>query len=316
MADYTKLNGFSNSQDVTVSNILLENFISFYDWGFLDKGGFYNYQIPASGMYGGSKAKLNPLKDPNYSEGQVWQANRQNWVWETGTSVGTPISISGVFINNSFRATGNITNPYYINHELGQVVFTPAIAKNSNVQVAYSSKWLNVVPAEGIPWFREIQKSSNRVENPTLTQYGSGDWAQLGQTRVQLPTIAIEVVPPKSMAPYQLGGGQHVHNDIIFNVVTENEWECKNLMDQISYQNDRTIYLYDPNKMAASGVAPFDYKGELKPNATNEAMYPKLVDNYRYRDCFIFDTKNQAVTEVSPGLYIGVVRCKTEVKPI
>lgn len=316
MADYTELKGFNNSQDVVLSNVLLENFISFYDWGFVNKGGFYNFQIPSSGMYGGSKAKLAPLNDPNYTAGQVWQANRKNWVWETGTSVGTPINISGVFVSGVFRATGNIQQPYYINYPEGQIIFDTAINTSSNVQISYSSKWLNVIPAEGIPWLREIQKGSNRVDNSTFTQYGSGDWATLGQSRVQMPALAIEVIPPKEMAPYQLGGGQWARNDVIFHVFTENEWECKNIIDQIVFQNDRTIYLYDPNQMAASGVSVFNYKGELTDHARASGMYPFLVDNFRYNDCYIYDSKGQDVIELSSSLWMGTARCKTEVRPI
>lgn len=316
MANYTQLNGINNTQDVTISNILLDNFLTFYDWGFLDKGGFYNSRIPASGMYGGSKTKLAPLKDPNYIDGQVWQANRKNWVWETGTSVGSPVNISGIYVANVYTPIGSQTIPYNINYKDGQVIFNDGIAVSSNVQIEYSSKWLNVIPAKGIPWFREIQRGSNRIDNTSFVQYGSGDWAQLGQTRVQLPALAIEVVPAREMRPYQLGGGQTSHNDIIMHVITENEWECSNIMDQITYQNERTIYLYDPNKMAASGVSIFDNNNYLTDKARASGMYPFLVDNFRYRDCYIYDSRAQNIIELSPKLWMGVVRCKTEVKPI
>ena len=43
---HTQLSNLSNAQDVTISNILLDNFISFYDWGLLDRGSFYNIKIP------------------------------------------------------------------------------------------------------------------------------------------------------------------------------------------------------------------------------------------------------------------------------
>ena len=94
---YKSLRGFANSQDATLSNILLENFITFYDWGLVDKGDFYNIDIPESGLYGGNKHKLRPVQDPNYNDGQVWEGYRGNWVWETGVAnVEQPIRISGV----------------------------------------------------------------------------------------------------------------------------------------------------------------------------------------------------------------------------
>ena len=42
---HTKLSNLPNAQDATLSNILLDNFIAFYDWGFLDRGSFYNIKI-------------------------------------------------------------------------------------------------------------------------------------------------------------------------------------------------------------------------------------------------------------------------------
>jgi hypothetical protein len=316
--DYKHLRGIFNTQDATLSNMILENMITFYDWGFLDKGAFYNISIPESGMYGGDKHKLRPVKDPNYSDGQVWEGYRSNWVWETGVSIETePTRISGVFVNDeTFRATGNIEQPYYIDYPDGRVVFDSAISTNSTVHLEYAHKWVDVIPAEGVPWFREIQQGSMRVDNPTFLQFGSGDWAQLGQTRVQLPALAVEVIPPKSFVGFQLGGGQLVHNDILFYIMTENHWECANIMDQVSFQNDRTLWLFDTNKVAISGVYPLDYRGEVNENALPSGLYPHLVDDHRYRRCWLHNTSAQGITQISPDLYVGTVRCTTEVKAI
>ena len=43
---HTKLANLENAQDATLSNILLDNFIALYDWGLLDRGQFYNINIP------------------------------------------------------------------------------------------------------------------------------------------------------------------------------------------------------------------------------------------------------------------------------
>jgi|TARA_B100001778_G_scaffold314532_1_gene299887 hypothetical protein len=314
---YKSLRGFANSQDATLSNILLENFITFYDWGLVDKGDFYNIDIPESGLYGGNKHKLRPVQDPNYNDGQVWEGYRSNWVWETGVAnAEQPIRISGVFVENTFRATGNVQAPYHINYPEGRVVFDTAISTTSTVQLEYAHKRVNVIPAEGVPWFRQIQQRSFRVDDSTFTQFGSGNWAQLGQTRVQLPAVAVDVVSSKSFDGFQLGGGQNVNSDVLFYVIAENHWECSNLIDQIGFQNDRTIWLFDTNDVAISGVYPFNYRGEINENALPSGLYPQLVDNHRYRRCFINSTRADAITQLSPELYIGTVRCSTEVKAI
>ena len=314
---HTRLANISNAQDSTLSNILLDNFIAFYDHGFLDKGQFYNIKIPQSGIYGGDRHKLRTAEDPNYTDGQVWEGYRQNWVWESGIAVGSqkPTTISGVFVDNTFYATGNVTKPFYIDYPNGRVVFDTALATTSSVHLEYSHKWVQVIPAQGVSWFRQIQLGSFRTEE-NFQVSGSGGWAQLGQTRVQLPAIAIEVIPAKSLQGYQLGGGQYVNNDIVFYVLTENHWECTNIVDSLLFQNDRNIHLFNPTSVALSGVFPFNYRNELNENAIPSGMYPNMIDNFYYRKCWINDSKGGEIAQLSPELYIGTTRCSTQVKAI
>ena len=314
---HTQLANLSNAQDVTLSNILLDNLIAFYDWGFLDRGSFYNIKIPQSGIYGGDRHKLRLVDDPNYSDGQVWEGYRKNWVWESGINATTtqPTSISGVFVDGTFYATGNLSKPFYVDYPNGRVVFDSAQTTTSTIQLEYSHKWVEVIPAQGVPWFRQLQQGSFRNEEGFQVA-GSGGWAQLGQTRVQLPAIAIEVVPARSMEGYQLGGGQWVNNEAIFYIMTENHWECANLMDSILYQNERTIHLFDTTKVALSGAFPYNYRNELNENALPSGMYPNLIDNFHYRKCWISNSKGTEIAQLSPELYIGTTSCSTQVKAI
>ena len=314
---HTKLANLRNAQDSTLSNTLLDNFVAMYDWGLLDRGQFYNINIPESGIYGGDRHKLRTAQDPNYTDGQVWEGYRQNWVWESGISATDeqPITISGVFVDDTFYATGNVTKPFYIDHPNGRVVFDTALTTTSAVQLEYSHKWVQVIPAQGVPWFRQIQQGSFRNEEGFQVS-NSGNWVQLGQTRVQLPAIAVEVVPAKSLQPYQLGGGQWINTDILFYVISENHWECTNLMDAIIYQNDRSIHLFDPTAVAISGVLPFNYRNELNENAIPSGLYPNMVDNFFYRRCWINESRGNEVSQLSPELYIGTTRCSTQVKAI
>lgn len=312
MANYTELVGINNSQDVTISNILLENFISFYDWGFYNKGGFININAPASGAYGGSKSILKPQRDPNYADGKVWQGYRPNWVWESSAEVGSPIPISGVYVNNSL-----VTSGYKVDYINGRIIMDSPLPLSSTVSASYSHKWINIVPGRGVPWLREIQKNASRVDDTGFGAYASGNWAQLGQTRIPLPAITVEVVPPHQMAPYQLGGGQLARNDVIFNVIAENDWECANILDVITHQNDRNIYMYNPNKMGASGVSVFNHDNTITDFGLASGTFPSLVENFRYQQqCYIYDSNSNGISELNPNLYIGVARCKTEVRTI
>lgn len=314
---HTQLANLNNAQDSTISSILLDNFVYFYDWGFLDRGAYYNINIPQSGIYGGDRHKLRVADDPNYNDGQVWEAYRKNWVWETGVSATTqqPIQISGLFIDNTFYATDNESSPYYIDYKNGKVIFDSAVSTSSTVTIEYSHKWVDIVPAEGVPFFKQIQQGSFNNEKGFQVS-NSGGWAQLGETRLQLPAVAIEVNPPKFFEPYQVGGGQWVNNDIVFYIIAENHWDCANLMDAILYQNDRTIHLFDSTSISLSGVFPFNYRNELNENALPSGLYPELIDNFFYRRCFIYNSKGNDITQLSPELYIGTARCSTQVKAI
>ena len=313
----TKLQYTDKLQDNALSNILLDNFLSFYDWGFLDAGQFYNIHIPQSGIYGGERHKLRVASTPNYASGKVWEGYRQNWVWESGVD-GTsqqPIAISGVYVDNTFYATGNVTKPFYIDYLNGRVVFDSAQSTSSTVHLEYSHKWVQVVPSQGVSWFRQIQTGSFKNDN-NFQVFTSGNWMKLGQTRVQLPAIAVEVVPATSTEPYALGGGQWVNTDIVFYVMSENHWECTNLVDTVVKQNDRNITLYSPTKVAISGASPFNYRNELRGHAIPSGLYPILVSGFPYTKCFINDSRGGNITQLSPELYIGAVRCSTQVKPV
>jgi hypothetical protein len=312
--------GIRNTQDLALSNILLDNFVTFFDWGLIDKSGFNNVVSPASGMYGGDKTVLRMANDPNYQSGQVWQGFRENWIWETGVSTTTqPISVSGVYVNNTFlpyvynsssgNYIGNGPTGYRIDFPNGRVIFNSPLPSTSTVKLNYSYKWVKVDRAEGTPFFRQIQSSDFRIDTNFLT--GSGDWVQLGQTRVQLPAIFVEVVPNRTYQPYQLGGGQWANTDIVFYVMSLRESDCSNLLNIISYQNDRFIRLFDSNIISRSGAYPVSFKGDL---INRKYTYPNWVSDYYNADCRIFNTRINNISQLAVDFYVGTARISTQVQ--
>jgi hypothetical protein len=315
MAQYTELVNINNTQAQTLTNVLLENYVSFYDWGFTNKGGYYNVGIPESGAYGGDKSKLYPSDNPNYPQGKVWQGHRGNWVWESGITYAqgvhadkAPTSVSGVWVDDNFWATG-----HSIDYANGRIFFDDPVDLTSNVQLNHSQKWLYVTPAKGISWLSEIQKGANRVDVGNISTYGSGNWATLGKQRIPLPMLAVDILPAKELLPLQLGGGQWSHNDIVYTVMTENEWECKNIVDIVLAQNDRAIYLYDSDTVLASGYSIYNYTNTLTDWDEASGSFPTLVDNFRHSTkSYIRDSYATDITELNPNLYVGTVRCTSE----
>ena len=104
-----------------------------------------------------------------------------------------------------------------------------------------------------------------------------GMWDIPPESRLQLPAIAREIVPTRSFKGYQLGGGQRVYTDVLFHCIAEDEITRNKLVDVISLQNDKNIYLFDSNKINDSGVFPLDYRGTPIPSALR---YPDLLDTF------------------------------------
>ena len=323
MPDYTQLKGVSNIANSMISTQISDNVIEFFNWGLLEAGGYFNVNMPASGLYGGDKHKLRLVDDPNYTAGQVWEGYRSNWVWETGVAPSTqPIQISGVYIGGDFQpGTGVGTYAHRIDYPNGRIVFDTAIATTSTVSAEFSYKWVNVIKAEGIPWFREIQYNSQRVDSDHFLQTGSGDWSQLGQTRVQLPALAVEVVPRRRFEPHELGSTRRAYTDVLLHVLTEEEYTASQLVDVVTLQEEKTIWMFDTNLLATQNKYPLNYRGELTTHALASGRYPDLVSDtseggLRWKKMFIPDCVSQGLSELNPNLYIGTVRMTTEVTGI
>jgi hypothetical protein len=271
-------------------------------------------------MYGGSKSDLRVANDPNYQSGRVWRGFRENWVWETGINRSTqPISISGLYVNNTFLPysynsgvgcyTGPTATGYRINFVEGQVVFDNPVPATSVVKLNYSYKWIKVDRAEGVPFFRQIQTSDFKIDQNFLSS--SGDWVQLGQTRVQLPAVFVEIIPNRKYKGYQLGGGQWAYTDILFYTLANRESDCSNISNIISYQNDRIINLFDSNTISYSGNYPLSFGSDLINRSYD---YKYWLNNHFFENCRIFDTNINGITQVGVDFYVGTVRSTTEVK--
>ena len=326
-----KLKGITNIGKETISQTLLYGVIDFFQWGMLQVGGFQNITInPATeGSFGGDRFRLRPVKDPNYTDGQIWEGFRSDWVWETGIPMdyitSQPIRVSGVFIDGSFSPVA----PYkdqetvggsvgYVDYPRGRVVLDSAIATTSTVTTEFSNRFVSFISAD-TPWFREIQFNSYNVESEDFLSFGSGNWSQLSETRRSLPCVAVEVVPRRQFRGYQLGGGMWIDQDVLFHVLADNSADRDQLVDIISYQNDKTFALVDRNKVKTSSKYPpnLDYRGSPVPYSI---MYPEMVSAsgellpapsggfYRNIGVYMQKTTVQDMGQINPYLHGAIVR--------
>lgn len=312
MANLKGLNSFG---DATITTHIAENLISFFDYGIVEKSGFINVEIPSTGYYDGNDHQLRTVADPRYNNGQVWEAFRSNWVWESGLGALTSTDssypgVSGVYVDGAFYPTSTTgTYSHHINHPLGRVIFDTAIDTESTVSCEYSYKYVNVLRVNGLDWFKQIQQNSERSDNINFIN-NSGEWGILGDNRLQLPAIGIELVNSRRMVGYQLGGGQTVFTDFLFHCVAEDGYTRDHLVDIISLQNEKVLKSYDLNNISSNNVFPLDYRGVP---ASGALRYPDLVASYEGNHIRLRDVSIDSIYSLSPNIHIGTVKIRTEV---
>lgn len=280
-------NNVSSIGDNYLINQLEDNLKSFFDWGFLNIGAFVNIEIPTSGLYGGVFSDLKSTTQPSYKPGQVWQSYKKDWIWETGVSYNghAPTQFSGIYINNNFypAPTGSGNYTYNINYPLGQIIFDKPLAPTASVKAEYSYRWCQVYKSSTNPYWQELQELSYKPA-PQINQQGSGDYNIGAMHRVQMPAIIIEPIARSFSQPWQLGATNFsVDQDILLHVFTENAFDNNKIVDIIRLQKDKTITLYDINKVVNSGVYPLQYNGSINPIGL---CYGSLLTHYRWNLCY------------------------------
>lgn len=333
-----KFSGVSSVGERLLLSQMENNLKSFLDWGFLHIGGFINVEKPNSNIYGNPLAKLKPTEDPNYTTGQVWQTMRKDWVWETGVEyskcvpnaseepldpnepcpsqniqTASPILIDGIYINNVFyglTTTGQYA--YKIDYINSRIIFNNAINLNTNIEMEYSYRWVQVYNYDSAKWWQQLQyKTDDNLAH--FNQINKGDFSILSNNRVQLPAIIIESVARGLSRPFQLGDKSLImKQEIMLHIVAETMNDRNNLIDIIRLQQDKFINMYDTNTVIRNGVQPFKIDGTLNNNLL---QYDELVYNesYRWLTGRLTDIFASGVESFSPFLSEANVKLTIEI---
>ncbi len=318
MSYFSPLKGFGDIFSYTLNNDIQDGLIEYFDWGLLDKGNYFNVTLDELSPEGQDYSRLRSSSSPQYLDGQVWEGFRKNWVWQSGINYNpSPIvgqnnskpGISGVYVDNVFYPS-DTTGQYshFVDYKNGSIVFENPLPTGSKVQAEYSYKWINVVYANDVPWLKEVQIDTQHP-NSHFYDKNKGNWDIPPESRLQLPAIAIEVVPTRNFKGYQLGGGQIVYTDVLFHCIAEDEVTRNKLVDIVSLQNNKTIYLYDSNAINHNNDYPIDYRGVPVSGAL---QYPELVGSYLGGRLFFKDSTVQDMNLIDSNLFGGVVRITTE----
>ena len=321
MRSFIPLKGFKNIKEATTNNAIQDNLIEYFDYGLLDKGNYYNVTLGMTSPNGSDYSRLRPASDDYYPSGQVWEGFRSNWVWQSGlapSGMDSPIvgndplnpGISGVYVDGQFEPTSGVGDySHHIDYFNGRVIFDSPIPTGSVVQAEYSYKYINVVYANNVPWMRQIQVETQEPDIDFLN-LDTGKAVIPPEARLQLPAIAIEIVPQRVMRGYQLGGGQWVYTDVLFHCIAEDEYTRNKLVDIVSLQNDKQIYVFDMNAINEDNAYPLDHRGMPVANALT---YPDLVKQYSGGACVrIIKTVVEGMTMPQADLFGGTVRTTVE----
>ena len=320
---FLNLKGFNSVFDNNISNEIQDNMIEFLDWTLLEKGNYFNVTKGETSPNGYDYSKLRISSNQHYASGQAWEGFRKNWIWQSGITppsgtdapiVGDSVAIpgiSGVYVDDTFYSSSTSgAYSHKVDYFNGRVIFDTAIPTGSTVQAEFSYKYINVVYASNLPWLREIQYRTLEP-NSFFTNQNRGDFTLPAEARLQLPAIAVEVVPRRTFSGYQLGGGQYVHTDVIFHCLAEDAYTRNQLIDIVSLQNEKQFYMFSSDKIARSGAFPLDYAGVPVSGALR---YPDLIYDYSgtERGLRLRDMTIQNMDAVNSNFHGGIVRVTTE----
>ena len=309
------LKGFNNICDQTLNNELQDNLIEYFDWHLLDKANYFNIELNEQSYSGHDYSLLQITNSSTFEPGEAWDGFRKNWVWQSGVDpsgfapplVGTNDDypgIEGVYVDDTFYPC-DVTGPYAHNVDYfnGRVIFDNPIPTNSKVQAEFSYKYINVIYATSVPWLREFYFN-------TLDPSSRESVSIPPEMQIQLPAIAVEIVPQRTMKPYELGAlGQFVDTDVLFHCIAEDDMTRNKLVDIVSMQNDSIISMFDTNLMAEARAFPINSYGYPVAGALR---YPDLVSNFAGNSFLLKDVNVQVIDMINSNLHAGVVRFTTE----
>ena len=126
-----------------------------------------------------------------------------------------------------------------------------------------------------------------------------------------MPAVVIEPIARSFFKPWQLGATDFViDQDILFHVFTENAYDNHKIIDILRLQKDKTILLYDTNKVVNSGVYPIEYNGSLN---INRLSYGDLLSDYRWKLCYFKDISVLNMESSNKNLYWCTLRVTSQV---
>lgn len=291
------LNNVCDISNMSISEKVEANLISFFDWGFTDKGGYINIDIDQSGAYVNNRSSL--IKVTDVRGGVYWQGP-ENWVYENDVSNGTPNSPALVYNNGILDAGASI------NYRDGRVVLSSGNTTATSVKADFSYKWVT---------FTSSRKSNNvrRLQSrQTRTDIANGEIDIPPEIRVPLPCVTIDTPPITSSRPYGIFNRNspkiYSHTNNVY-IIGESASDVVRISDYICSQEGTTFRTFDPQLVRNSGDFPLNFDGTLNSGKN----YDELCAGYPWANIEIMSAESIYSNYLGPNIYQASVRLKTEV---
>lgn len=290
------------------TNAIENNLKTYYDWALLKIGAWSEVGINTVSAYG-DYSTLRVVDDPNYTDGQVWEAPRKDFVWESNINyvdttggVNEPSDVGIPQVGGVPATTGT----YYIDYPQGKVIFDTPISTSAEVKLAYPYRYVQIYQGDDIPDWQETQFNSYILNDGQFSQFGSGEWSLFGEQRAQFPLVVVQVVGG-SVSAWEIGTApNNIHRQVEFNIMAETKEELNNLVDIFSLQTERKIPFFNTQELVNNEAFPLNYRGELVGSIGYEEFVAQT--GYFWGICEMKDASVVNTRQIHPQLYAGLVR--------
>ncbi len=266
------------------------NLISFFDYGFLDKGGYFNVDFAQSGDYVSDISSLTKIRD---NRGFTYWAGPKNWVYESAADS------SGCNCPPAIKVNGAIYTSGIINYREGYVYNIPSTG--TSVQAEFSYKWISMVSAKKSGYGRAIKMETMRPDLDQIPRSGAPELT------ITLPFVSFDVPPISTSKPYGLGSYDGAPMEYSYKakatVVGENPDEVKRISDIIVKQQGFCLNTFNPDEATASGDYPLYIDGRLNSGKSHD----QLSAQYPWGQILLEDVKATDGPNLKNGLFQSIV---------